>query len=211
MALGAGLRGLCYYDAGFRSFYSRKRVIKSPADLAGLTIRVQRSPIMVRLVEVLGGRAEPLVFSDVYSALATGRVDGAENNIPSYYSEKHYEVAPYFAFDEHAAIPDIVLIHEKTWTQLRPEHQAALLQAAMESSRFEWKNWKRAEQEAMAAMKAAGVTFVYPDKKPFVEKAMPLYKEFGQGRLREYIRRIQETQSTAGNAPDVAQEEEGND
>jgi TRAP-type C4-dicarboxylate transport system substrate-binding protein len=99
------LLGLCYYDAGSRSFYTKSRMIKTPADLKGLKIRVQNSPVAMKMVEALGGSPTPIAWGELYSALAQGTVDGAENNPPSYLSEKHCEVAPYFSKDEHTRVP----------------------------------------------------------------------------------------------------------
>jgi TRAP-type C4-dicarboxylate transport system substrate-binding protein len=145
---------------------------------------------MARLVEIFGGRPVPISFSDVVAALDDGRVLCAENNIPTYYSERHYEKAPFFSFDEHVAIPDIVLISEQTWSKLRPDIQRALAEAAAESSRYQRGIWELSEREAMDAMREAGVTFEYPSKQPFVDKAMPIYAEIGEERLRGYIERI---------------------
>jgi tripartite ATP-independent transporter DctP family solute receptor len=192
MSRGQGLLGLCYYDAGFRSFYSRNTPIESPEDLEDLTVRVQRSSIMAQLVQTFGARPVPIQFSDLNHALLHGNVLCAENNIPSYYSEKHYQQAPYFSFDEHVAIPDVVLISEKSWQRLRPDIREVLVKAAADSSRFQRDIWEESERTAMEKLRAAGVTFTYPEKQPFVEKAMPIYEEIDQDRLLMYVRRIRE-------------------
>ncbi|MGC9329328.1 MAG: DctP family TRAP transporter solute-binding subunit, partial [Candidatus Hinthialibacter sp.] len=109
MALDQNLKGICYFDAGARSFYTKKKV-ESPSDLQGVKIRVQKSVMMQKLVETLGASPQQIAFSELYTALDSGVVQGAENNIPSYYTQRHYKVAPYYVFDEHACIPDILLM-----------------------------------------------------------------------------------------------------
>ena len=91
------LLGLCYYDSGSRNFYAKERMIKTPADLKGMKIRVQQSPVAMKMIEAMGGTPTPIAWGELYSALAQGTVDGAENNPPSYLAEKHCEVAPYFS------------------------------------------------------------------------------------------------------------------
>jgi tripartite ATP-independent transporter DctP family solute receptor len=130
------LLGLCYYDAGSRSFYTKSRMIKTPADLKGLKIRVQNSPVAIKMVEALGGSPTPIAWGELYSALAQGTVDGAENNPPSYWSEKHCEVAPYYSRDEHTRVPDILLINAAVWDGLSKPEQVWLDQAAASSSRY---------------------------------------------------------------------------
>ncbi|HLR31388.1 MAG TPA: TRAP transporter substrate-binding protein, partial [Fodinibius sp.] len=103
------LRGLTYYDAGQRSFYTQGRPIRTPEDLAGLKIRVQESAMAVNMVRTLGGSPTPISWGELYTALQQGIVDGAENNLPSYHSSRHYEVSSYLSLDEHSAIPDILL------------------------------------------------------------------------------------------------------
>ena len=97
--------GLCWYDSGARNFYNSRREIKSVADLKGLKIRVQESKLMMGLVSALGAVPTPMPFGEVYSALQTGVIDGAENNWPSYFSTSHYEVAKYFTLDGHTRVP----------------------------------------------------------------------------------------------------------
>src|SRR4030042_1245461 len=116
--------GLCFYDSGARNFYNRVRPILKPADLVGLKIRVQESAIMVGMVKALGGSPTPMAFGEVYSSLATGVIDGAENNWPSYEYTGHYQGAGNYSPDEHNRVPEIVLMSRRTWARLSPEARA---------------------------------------------------------------------------------------
>ncbi len=169
------LRGLCYYDSGSRSFYTKKVPIYTPADLKGLKIRVMKSQTAVQMIKALGGSATPISWGELYTALQQGVVDGAENNPPSFYLSKHYEVCKYYSLDEHTSIPDILLISEPIWQKLRPKQQQWLQEAANASVLYEIKLWKKATQNALNAVQKAGVTIIHPDKKPFREKVKGMY------------------------------------
>ncbi len=129
-----GLVGLAWYDAGARSFYNRERPVRRLEDLKGLKIRVQKSEIMREMVEALGGSPVSLGFKEVYTNLHTGSLDGAENNVPSYRSERHFEVAKFYSYDRHSTIPDLLTMNLRVWERLSAEEQAALRRAARESS-----------------------------------------------------------------------------
>jgi len=101
------LRGMCYYDAGSRSFYIKDRPVNSPEDLKGMKIRVMKSKTAVDMIQALGGSATPISWGELYTALQQGVVDAAENNPPSFYLSRHYEVCKYYCLDEHTSIPDI--------------------------------------------------------------------------------------------------------
>ena len=127
------LRGMCYYDAGSRSFYTIDKPIKTPKDLEKMKIRVMKSITSVKMVKALGGSATPIPWGELYTSLQQGVVDGAENNAPSFYLSRHYEVCKYYSLDEHTAVPDILLMSTVVWNNLSPEEQK-LLQAAVDES-----------------------------------------------------------------------------
>ncbi|MBN1986422.1 MAG: TRAP transporter substrate-binding protein, partial [Prolixibacteraceae bacterium] len=112
------IRGLTYYDAGSRSFYTIDRPIHHPDDLAGLKIRVMRSITAVEMIRALGGSATPISWGELYTALQSGVVDGAENNPPSLYTSRHYEVCKYYSLDEHTTIPDVLVVSQIIWEKL---------------------------------------------------------------------------------------------
>lgn len=172
------LRGLCYYDAGTRSFYTKARPILNPEDLVGLKIRTQESPTSLKMVQALGGSATPIAWGELYSALQQGVVDGAENNPPSFYLSRHYEVCPFYSLDEHTGVPDVLVISTKIWNGLSPDFQRILQEAADESALFQKKLWKEATQEALEKVQKAGVNIYYPDKEPFILKTESIYVEY---------------------------------
>lgn len=171
------LRGLCFYDAGYRSFYTKDRPIRTPDDLAGLKIRVQESPTAKKLVNTLGGSATPISWGELYGALQQGVVDGAENNPPSFYLSHHYEVARYYSLNEHTAVPDVVVVSTHLWNKLTPQEQQWLQQAADESVPYQRELWKEVSDDCLAKVKEAGVDVIQPDRSLFAEKVQPMLDE----------------------------------
>lgn len=185
------LRGLCYYDAGTRSFYTVDRPVIKPEDLAGLKIRTQESPTSMRMVQALGGSATPIAWGELYSALQQGVVDGAENNPPSFHLSRHYEVCKFYSLDEHTAVPDILVISTKIWKNLSTEFQQLLQESANDSELYQRKLWKEATDQALIEVQKAGVTIYYPDKTPFIEKVESIYEGYkSQPRIYNLIQRI---------------------
>ena len=170
------LRGLCFYDAGSRSFYTKNKPIKIPEDLKGMKIRVQKSNMAVSMVQQLGGSPTPISWGELYTALQQGVVDGAENNQPSFHTSKHYEVCNYYSFDEHTAVPDVLLVGTETWNRLSENEQVWLQQAADASVIYQRQLWAEAEAEALKVITEAGVKINYPNKALFAAKT----KEFDQ-------------------------------
>ena len=189
------LRGLCFYDAGKRSFYSKTKPIATPADLAGLKVRVQESKMAINMVRGMGGSPTPVSYGELYTALQQGIVDAAENNPPSFYNSRHYEVCKYYSIDEHTAIPDVVLVSTKVWSELSPEEQVWLQEAADESAAYQTKLWKEAVEEALREVQKAGVEISYPSKEPFLDKVAAVYAQVfqEQKQLEALVQRIQQT------------------
>ena len=171
------LRGLTYFDAGQRSFYA-KEPVRTPADLANKKIRVQESVTAMNLVRSLGGAPTPISWGELYTALQQGVVDGAENNPPSFYTSRHYEVCKYYTLNEHTAVPDILVIGTTAWNRLSDQEQQWLQEAADEARDYQRKLWQTAEQEALDAVKAAGVEIIIPDKTVFSEKTKNLFDAY---------------------------------
>lgn len=192
------LRGLTYYDAGSRSFYTANTPIRKPSDLNGLKIRVQQSPVAIQMIQELGGQPTPISFGELYTALQQGVVDGAENNPPSLHSTRHYELVDYYSLDEHTSPPDVMLISTHTWDELS-DQEREWIQAAADSSLQRQKTlWRKAEKEAMRVVKEAGVEIVRPDKSSFVEAVQPLYEQYkkNQPRVYELLQRIRNYNSS---------------
>ncbi len=185
------LRGLCFYDAGSRSFYTIEKPVFAPPDLVGMKIRTQESPTSMRMVQALGGSPTPIAWGELYSALQQGVVDGAENNPPSFHLSKHYEVCKYYTLDEHTGVPDVLLISTKIWNGLSSEFQGILQEAAEESAKLQKELWKKATREALEHVQKAGVKIFYPDKSLFSEKVKPIYEEYrNQPELYQLIQEI---------------------
>ncbi len=188
------LRGLAYYDAGFRSFYTKGRPIMTPDDLRGMKIRVQPSVMAMNLIRSYGGSATPLAYGELYTAFQGGIVDGAENNPPSFYSSRHYEVTDYYIINEHTAVPDFLVISTPLWESFSEQEQQWLQQAVDESVEHQKILWRDSVEESMEAVQAAGVEVIYPDKEPFRERVMPIYESFRESHpeLYYWVERIQE-------------------
>ena len=184
------IRGLCYYDAGFRSFYIGDRAVHTPDDLEGLKIRVMRSNLSIQTINMLGANATPMAYGELYTALQQGVVDGAENNPPNFYGSKHFEQARYYTLDEHAAPPDVLLIGTHTWNKLSAEQQGWLTQAVEESVAHQRQLWIDATEAALEAVEADGVTVIVPDKAPFQEAVQPLYESIDGTELGDLAARI---------------------
>jgi len=176
----ARIRGVAYYDSGTRSFYTRSRPIRAPADLAGLKIRTQESATAVQMVQALGGSATPIAWGELYTALQQGVVDGAENNPPSFYLSRHYEVCKYYSLDEHTTVPDVLLISTTVWNDLSPPQQQWLQEAADESAAYQAQLWQESTADSLRALEAAGVEIFRPDTTLFAERVQPLHDQFRQ-------------------------------
>jgi len=172
------LRGLTYYDAGSRSFYTTSRAVRTPADLAGLKIRTQESAVAMQMVRTLGGAATPIAWGEVYTALQQGVVDGAENNPPSFHLSRHYEVARYFTLNEHTAVPDVLVVATEVWEDLSPQQRRWLQEAADESAVYQRRLWREATEEALREVEKAGVQIIRPDKRAFAERGARLLDSF---------------------------------
>jgi tripartite ATP-independent transporter DctP family solute receptor len=171
-------RGLCFYDAGYRSFYSKDRPIYEPKDLKGLKIRVMKSVTAVNMVTQLGGSPTPVSFGELYTALQQGVVDAAENNPPSFYSSRHYEVCKYYTLDEHTSLPDVLLISLDWWNDLSAQEKEWLKSAADESVGYQIEVWAESEKESLRAVEEAGVEIIRPQKTVFSEMVEPLYEAY---------------------------------
>ncbi len=187
------LRGLCYYDAGSRSFYTKDRPVLAPDDLKGLKIRTQESPTSIQMVQALGGSPTPIAWGELYSALQQGVVDGAENNPPSFHLSRHYEVCKHYSLDEHTGVPDVLLISTKLWQDLSPEFRELIQDVALESAQVQKKLWREATERALSEVQKAGVQIHYPDKSLFKARIDPLYEGYrDQPLIYSLIREIQE-------------------
>ena len=188
-----GMVGLCYYDSGARSFYNSKRPIRSPADMKGMKIRVQNSDLFVTMMEALGADATPMEFGQVYEALKTGVIDGAENNWPSYESTRHFEVAKNYSLDQHSMSPEVLVMSKKTWDKLSPKDRELVKKAAWMSVPVMRDLWNsRVEKSKEIVLKAGNQVIFDVDKQPFIDAMGPVYEKFASTpALKDLVKRIQ--------------------
>ena len=147
------------------------------------------------MVNIMGGSATPLSFGELYTALQAGVVDGAENNPPSFYLTRHYEICKYYSIDEHTSIPDVVLISTMTWKTLSEEEKDWLKTAMADSEKYQRQLWAESEEYALEQVKKAGVEISYPAKDPFIAGVQPMYDELmSDSLMTDYVKRIRATQ-----------------
>lgn len=197
------LRGLAFYDAGSRSFYTVDRPVEAPADLAGQKIRVQESATAMDMVRALGGSPTPIAWGELYTALQQGVVDGAENNPPSFYLSRHYEVARYYVLNEHTAVPDVLIVGTTLWDGLSPQQRAWLQDAADASAEVQKELWREATEEALAAVREAGVEVIpNVDKEPFAEAVEAMTATYAEDpALARLLDAIRATQAPSASGP----------
>jgi len=186
------LHGLCYFDAGSRNFYTKNKPIITPDDLKGLKIRVQNSQTAMEMVELMGGSPTPISWGELYSALAQGIVDGAENNLPSFTSNKHYEVCKHFSLDGHTRIPDMLFMSTKVWGKLDKQSQEWVTQAAAEASKYERKLWEKKTKEALKDAEKEGVTIHKVDTALFAAKVKPMLDNIKDPKIKKLLKEIAE-------------------
>jgi len=186
--------GLCYYDSGSRSFYTKDKPILKPEDLAGMKIRVMQSKTSMDMVKAIGASPTPIAWGELYTALQQGVVDGAENNPPSLYTSRHFEVCKHYSLDEHTMVPDIVIMSKSSWDKLTQEEQELIQKAVNDSMKFQKLLWEEYTQMSLDEVKKAGVTIYTPNKAAFREKVKSMHQSYNCTKIGEYIKRIQEVE-----------------
>ena len=178
----SGFYGLCYYDGGSRSFFFREKSVRSPDDMANLTIRVQESSLMIGLIRTLGANPTAMPSSDVYGALQTGVIDGAENNLPFYLSQSYNEVAAKITLDEHTRAPDALFIGVAAMKKLTPEQIKIIADCALESSRWQRDEWAKSEIESKKRCLDLGCAIIElspAEKARFMDMVKPFNEKEG--------------------------------
>ncbi len=172
-----GVVGLALYDSGPRCFYNTRRPLHAPRDLTGLKLRVPPSDIFIALIRLLGGNPTPLPYGQVFSALETHLIDGAENNLRSFHASRHFETARYWSQSGHSHAPDALLVSKRTFDGLTPSDRALLTDAARASVQVMREAWDTSEAESRRALDAAGVAMNTVDAAAFRRAAEPLVRE----------------------------------
>ena len=169
------LIALCWMDSGSRNVYT-KQPIRKPEDLKGLKIRMMGNPIFVDTMNAMGGNGISMGFNELYSAMQTGVVDGAENNPPTFITHNHHQVAKYFSLTEHLIIPELLVFSRRTWQQLSKEDQELIQKLAREAQFEERELWDKMTKESIEKLKEMGVTFVTDvDKEAFKASVKPVW------------------------------------
>ena len=186
------LIGLCWMDAGARSMYDTKQPIRSIDDLKGLKVRVMGNPMFVDMMNALGGNGVAMGYDQVFSALQTGVVDGAENNPPSFVFDNHYQVAKHYTLTEHLIVPEILVFSRRTWDTLSQDDQALLRKLGREAQLEERELWHQTEQQAFDKMRASGVEVIQvADRQRFQAAVKPVWDKYG-GKYAALVKRIQD-------------------
>ena len=187
-----GVVVIAFYDGGARSFYNSKKPINSLADMAGMKFRVIQSDVFVDMVAALGATATPMPYGEVYSAIETGVIDGAENNFPSYESAKHFEVAKNYALDEHTIVPEVFVMAKASWDKLTPEDQAIFKAAGKESMTKQYELWDARVASSRKLVEDAGSAITTPEKQAFIDAMKPVYDKYvATPELKDFVARIQ--------------------
>jgi tripartite ATP-independent transporter DctP family solute receptor len=174
-----GIKVLGYLDSGARNFFTQK-AIRTPDDLKGQKIRVMASPVMVNTMKAMGATGVPVAWAELYTALQTGVVDGAENNHPSVVAKKFYEVSKFYTLDEHMRIPDMLIMSMKLWTSLSDEQKKAVTEAGQRAQAYMRGAWKISEVKDLQALKSNFTEIITPDKAPFVKAVSSLVQDEGK-------------------------------
>ncbi|MEL6101684.1 MAG: TRAP transporter substrate-binding protein [Pseudomonadota bacterium] len=192
-----GLTPLAWYDAGARSFYNGDKAINTPADVEGMKVRVMNNDLFTGMIAQLGGNPSPMAFAEVYQALKTGVVDGAENNWPSYESTGHFEVAGYYSLSQHLIIPECICVNTAVFDALSDDMKSAVTEAAQESAQLQRELWAAREAASREAVEEGGVIVnEIADKGPFQDAMGPVYEAYFESNpdLRPLVELIQATE-----------------
>ncbi|MBM3546068.1 MAG: TRAP transporter substrate-binding protein [Alphaproteobacteria bacterium] len=185
------LIGLAWMDAGARSVYNVKRPVRSVDDLKGLKVRMMGNPIFVDTMNALGGNGIAMGMDQVYNALQTGVVDGAENNPPSYDSFGHFQLAKFYSLTEHLIIPEILVFSRRSWEALSKADQDLIKKFSREAQMEQRKLWDEREAASMKKIKDAGIEVItFKDKKQFQDAVKPVWDKYG-GKYADLVKKIQ--------------------
>ncbi|MDA3926666.1 MAG: TRAP transporter substrate-binding protein [Kiritimatiellae bacterium] len=185
-------KGLCYYDSGDRNFYSTKKPIRTVEDVKNMKVRVMNSRTAMDMIKAMGGSPCPITWGELYTALAQGTVDAAENNPPSFITSRHDEVCKYFTLDGHQRIPDMLIVSTKVWDNLPEDVCKALQTAADESEIFQRKLWKKKTDECLKTAVKNGVELIKPDIESFRKACAPILEQDDYADVRDLFAEIQE-------------------
>ena len=185
------LIALGWMDAGTRNVYANKPVTK-PTDLKGMKVRMMGNPIFVETMNAMGGNGVAMGFNELYSAMQTGVVDGAENNEPTVLAQNHYQVAKIYSLTGHLIIPEMFVFSKRTWDTLSKDDQALLKKVSREAQIEQRQLWDDKTAKATEELKAKGVQFVKADKVAFFKATQPVRDKYG-AKYAPLLKRILDT------------------
>lgn len=168
-----GFIGLAWLESGTRCFYTKGTAIRTPADLNGLFIRTMDSQMAIDMMAAFGGSAKPMGYGDIYSAIQTGNIDGAENNITAL--RDHADVVDYYCYDEHTMIPDVVIISTKVWDSLSDNQKAVMESTAADMVANYKQLWADFEEQVKAQVEGKVEYVTDVDKAAFQAAVQPIY------------------------------------
>ena len=175
----AKLVAIGWMDGGSRSLYTKKPV-RSPADLKGQKVRMMGNPLFVDTMNAMGGNGISMGYGEVFTALQTGVVDGAENNAPSFFTSNHYSTgAKFYTQTNHLIIPELLVVSKATWDKLSKDDQALLKKFGREAQLEQRALWDKSVEDYTAKLKAAGVEFINVDTKAFYDSTAPVRAKYG--------------------------------
>jgi tripartite ATP-independent transporter DctP family solute receptor len=188
-----GIKGLCWFDNGYRSVFNSRRPIRTPEDMKGLKIRVMESPIMVDTINAMGGSATPMAYGELYTALQQGVLSGAENAPGNVFNDKFYEVTKYYSLTNHFRPPGVVVISLKVWNRLSKEDQAVLQEEAKALQTYEIDLTQKVERESLEKLKAKGMQINEVDFEAFQKAVKPVHEKFAARFGPDLIKQVLET------------------
>ncbi|MEC5211595.1 tripartite ATP-independent transporter DctP family solute receptor [Polaromonas sp. CG_9.5] len=190
----ARLVALGWMDSGARNLYTKK-LVKTPADLKGIKVRMQGNPLFVDTMNAMGGNGISMAYGEVFSALQTGVIDGAENNVPSLYTSNHFTTGTkYYAQTNHFIIPELLVMSKVTWDKLSADDKALIKKLSREAQMEERVLWDKSVADYTVKLKAAGVEFVPVDQKLFFDATAPVRAKYGAD-FTDLMKRIDATKS----------------
>lgn len=171
----AGFVGITWLESGIRCFYTKDTAVRTPADLNGLKIRTMQSDMAIAMMDAFKASAMAMGYGDIYTAMQTGVVDGAENNVTAL--RDHMDVTKYYCYDEHTMIPDVIVISSKVWNEMSDAQKAVMQSTALDMTANYRQLWADFEQSVIDAASAKGVEFVKDvDKDAFLAAVKPIYE-----------------------------------
>lgn len=186
------LVALAWMDGGTRNLYT-KEPVRSIQDLQGKKIRVMGNPLFIDMMNAMGGNGIAMDTGEIFSALQTGVIDGAENNPPTMLEHNHFQNAKYYTLTGHLILPEPLVMSKTTWNKLTPEQQALVKKVAREAQMEERALWDAKSAASEEKLKAAGVEFITVDKKPFFDATAPVREKYG-AQYADLIQRIADVQ-----------------